>query len=111
MEGDYPYSYDDIQLRQKVKEGNVKSLTKKRSPELITLYESMKKIVYFFILFLIVYYLFILFYYSIIFIFSVVLILTIHIFFQDPTSRPSALELLSDPLIFNTIITHNLPIL
>jgi serine/threonine protein kinase len=66
MEGDYPYSYDDDELKQKIKEGNVKPLTKKRCPELIALYESMRKKVCF-SLFSLFYFIFFLYFYLFIF--------------------------------------------
>jgi hypothetical protein len=88
MESDDPY--DGVGLTtvvQNVGEGKVKPLKRERKTELKELYHSLLKIVFFFL------YLFIYFYYT-----------------QDPSSRPKISDLLCLPVVYKTIITHNLPI-
>jgi hypothetical protein len=45
MEGDYPHSLDFHEQRKEVKEGKIKPLTRNRPLQLVTLYDSMRKIV------------------------------------------------------------------
>jgi hypothetical protein len=83
MESEHAFDGNKTQIIKKIKEGKIKPLTTNRPKKLIELYNSMRNIVccLFFIFILL-----------------------------ESSLRPDALNLLSHPLIYSTIITHKLPI-